>query len=84
MVSHYRKEKDVMMKIIPESKAVPVDDFWYDLTTGGYIKPHDMLESKEDIERVIEAIRTLEEFEEALAAHFDYYSDNLEEEEEDY
>lgn len=32
------------------------DDFWYDLTDGGYIKPKKLLANKEDIKRVKDTI----------------------------
>ena len=40
-------------------------DFWYDLSKGGYLKPEEMLEKTEDVEKVKEAIAVLEEFEES-------------------
>ncbi len=40
-------------------------EFWYDLTKGGYLKPEEMCESKEDAEKVIKAIEIVEEFENA-------------------
>jgi len=40
------------------------DDFWYDLRER-YLKPEDMLESAEDAERVMEAVKVIQEFETA-------------------
>lgn len=37
------------------------DDLYYDLTDG-YIKPEDMLENQEDIDKVNEAIETIKQF----------------------
>lgn len=41
------------------------DDFWYDLIDGGYLKPEEILENKEDVDRVLAAIETILEFEES-------------------
>lgn len=41
------------------------EDFYYDLTHGGYLKPEQMLEDPKDAKRVNEAIETLKEFEQA-------------------
>jgi len=38
------------------------NDFWYDITIGGYIKPRELLKNEEDIKRVEDAIKVLEEF----------------------
>ena len=40
--------------------------FWYDLTDGGYIKPEEVLASKEQIDKVENAIKVLQDFESAL------------------
>ena len=42
---------------------VSTDDFWYDLTDGGYLKPEKMLENKEDVEKIKNAIAVIQEFE---------------------
>ena len=47
---------------IRKNVSLTVDDFWYDLFEGGYIKPSDILEKKEDIEKVEKAIEVLKEF----------------------
>ena len=44
---------------------IETSDFWYDLTDGGYIKPSELLENKEDIERVENAIKVIQEFEQS-------------------
>jgi hypothetical protein len=49
------------MKIKKNYKA-STTDFWYDLTDGGYLKPEKICANKEDAQRVLEAIRVLEEF----------------------
>lgn len=38
------------------------DDFWYDLTDGGYLNPAEILEDQDDIDRVNDAIDVLLEF----------------------
>jgi len=49
------------MKFI-EGIRVETDDFWYDLTDGGYIKPENILLSDEDIEKVKNALSVLTEW----------------------
>lgn len=48
--------------IFKEGAEVVCDDFWYDLFDGGYIKPDQLLESKEMAEKVMNAISVLEAF----------------------
>jgi len=48
---------------IKEGLEISTQDFWYDLSAGGYLKPEEMLENQEDIKRVKEAVKTIEEFE---------------------
>ena len=38
-------------------------DFWYDLTSGGYLDPFKMCASKQDAEKVIEAVAIVKDFE---------------------
>lgn len=45
--------------------GVSSGDFWYDLTDGGYIKPEDICELKEDANRVNEAVKIVREFQES-------------------
>lgn len=40
---------------------IVTDDFWYDLTDGGFIKPEDVLEPM-DAHKVSQALRILQEF----------------------
>lgn len=47
---------------IKEGCEASSDDFWYDLTDGGYLNPEEILENKEDVDRVNEAIKVLQEF----------------------
>ena len=50
---------------LKENLEVSTDDFWYDISNGGYIKPEEMCENPEDAKRIIEAIKTLQEFKES-------------------
>jgi hypothetical protein len=47
---------------IKKNLDITTDDFWYDLTDGGYLKPEEILEDSQDVERVLDAIATLELF----------------------
>jgi hypothetical protein len=50
---------------IKEGCTASTDDFWYDLTSGGYLNPEDILENKEDIDSVKNAIEIIQEFEQS-------------------
>ena len=50
------------MKFRKEADPVMITDFWYDLTSGGYIDPDKILEP-DDAKRVNDAIKVLREFE---------------------
>jgi len=41
---------------------VSTADFWYDLTDGGYIRPHEICEDTKDAEEVMKAVRKIKEF----------------------
>ena len=43
------------------------DGFWYDITDGGYIRPEEILDDEEQVEKVNAAVDLLIDFEEALA-----------------
>ena len=51
---------------IKDGGEIGVDDFMYDLFDGGYIRPDELLEDSEDIKKVLDAMKTIKEFEEAL------------------
>ena len=40
--------------------------FWYDLTVGGYIKPEEILEDKNQLEKLEDALVLVRSFEDAL------------------
>ena len=58
------------MKIKKDCTAT-TSDFWYDLTSGGYLKPEDILENQEDVDRVKNAIAVLLEFEQSCNEQID-------------
>jgi len=41
---------------------ISTGEFWYDLTDGGYLKLEEMLENKEDVEKLKEAINVVKDF----------------------
>ena len=50
-------------KFKKDAEPVTSDDFWYDLTDGGYIKPELLLEEIEQIHELEKAIKTIRSFE---------------------
>ena len=46
-----------MKWIFKECAEVSTDDFWYDLTDGGYIKPADILADEEQVKKLSAAKR---------------------------
>jgi hypothetical protein len=42
------------------------DDFWYDLFHGGYIKPENLLQNKDDVAKIKDAMQLLLQFKEEL------------------
>ena len=53
--------KEDKMKI-KKGLEISSSDFWYDLTDGGYLNPHEICENKEDADKVVEAIKIVQEF----------------------
>jgi hypothetical protein len=47
---------------IKKGLKISTDDFWYDLTDGGYLKPEEICAIKFDAMRVKEALAVLEDF----------------------
>jgi len=45
---------------------VSTDDFWYDLTSGGYIKPENLLDDPEQAKAVKDAIDLLQSFHDTM------------------
>jgi len=52
--------------IFKKDAAVHTEEFWYDITDGGYIIPGDLLEDKKQAEELIKAIKLVVSFENAL------------------
>ncbi len=50
---------------IKQGAEASTSDFWYDLTSGGYLKPSELLEDPEVAKKVEEAVKLVQEFEEA-------------------
>jgi len=51
---------------IRKNVDVCTDDFWYDLTDGGYLKPYLLLMNAADVEEVEKAIVIVRKFERSL------------------
>ena len=49
-----------------EDADVYTEEFWYDLTDGGYIKPEDVLDDREQIANLRAAIELVWSFEKAI------------------
>lgn len=49
------------MKIKPDTDA-STDEFWYDLSEGGGLKPQEICEDPADAQRVIDAIAVIKDF----------------------
>lgn len=56
---------------IREGCTATTQDFWYDLTLGGYLKPEEMLVNPDDVKRVKDAIAVLREFEASCEEQID-------------
>jgi len=52
-------------KFKKNAEPVVCEDFWYDLNEG-YIKPEKLIEDKEQLQKLSEAIKLVKSFEEAL------------------
>ncbi len=42
------------------------NDFWYDMTDGGYINPEEVLADKDQLAKLLDALNVVKSFEEAL------------------
>ena len=56
---------------INEDIDVSTDDFWYDLTIGGYLKLSKILKNEKDVEEVKKAIEIVRKFEESCIEQID-------------
>lgn len=60
---------------IKEGSDIYTDDFWYDLTGGGYLKYKEFLVDQKDIERVKNAIAVLIELQDSIEDYMDEQGD---------
>ena len=51
--------------LIKTNLEIGSDDFWYDLTDGGYLDPYDICENKTDAEKVKNAIKIIKDFQDS-------------------
>lgn len=51
--------------VLNEGLETCTDDFWYDLSRGGYIKPDEMMEDKEMARNIKAAVKLILAFEDA-------------------
>jgi len=47
---------------IKKGLSISTIDFWYDLTDGGYLDPKEICTDKKDAEKVLEAIKVIQDF----------------------
>ena len=52
----------MIFKNLDEVNVIWTNDLYYDLFEGGYINPEDLLENKEEIDKVKQAILTINKF----------------------
>lgn len=48
---------------IKKGLEISTDDFWYDLTAGGYLDPDEICADQDDATKVKKAIKIIEDFE---------------------
>ena len=48
---------------IKKDLEISTEDFWYDLTMGGYINPYEICAKEEDAIKVSNAIKIIRDFE---------------------
>ena len=59
---------------IKKGCTASTSDFWYDLTSGGYLKLEYILENKEDVDRAKNAIEVIREFEQSCEEQIEDFS----------
>lgn len=57
-------------KFKDDVQSIECDDFWYDITDGGYLDPSEVLEDPDQIKQLNDAISLVYEFQQALEANF--------------
>lgn len=50
---------------LKKNLEVSSSDFWYDLTDGGYLDPHEICLDEKDADKVVNAIKVLKDFQES-------------------
>ena len=50
---------------------IRTDDFWYDLSEGGYLDPKEICKNESDALKVIEAVKVIEDFETSCEEQID-------------
>lgn len=50
---------------IKKGLEISTQDFWYDLTVGGYLKPEEICEFEYNAKKVNEAIKIIQDFEDS-------------------
>lgn len=48
---------------IKKDLEISTDEFWYDLSVGGYLNPEEICVNEEDVNKVNEAIKIIKDFE---------------------
>ena len=48
---------------LKEGLKITSSDFWYDLTSGGYIDPRKICKNPEDAKKILDAINVILDFE---------------------
>ena len=61
-----------------EGVEIYTEEFWYDLTDGGYIKPENVLADEEQITKLQAAIDLVRSFERAIDERMDENSASME------
>jgi hypothetical protein len=64
------------MQLKDDVELPSLEDFYYDLMAGGYIKPEALLDNAQDAQRVRDAMKTIQEFEDLLQEAADDLEDD--------
>ena len=59
---------------IRKNLDISTSDFWYDLTDGGYLDPHEICENEEDAKKVLDAISIIKDFEQSCEEEIEDFS----------